>query len=64
MEIVKLFWAIRGLVYKPFMKKFGSKSYLGKPIIIVGRKNISIGNRVRIYPHIRLEAYGGYSTNP
>lgn len=64
MNIQKVGWAIRGLVYKPFFKKFGKMSYIGKPIEIMGKNKISIGEKVRIFPNIRLEVYGGgYHTN-
>ena len=53
--IVKLLWAIRGLLYKPFLKHLGWKSYLGKPLCLSNMKKIWIGNRVRIYPGIRIE---------
>ncbi len=56
MDFIKIFWGIRGLVNKPFFAKFGKFSYLGKPIIIRGKSKISIGNKVRIYPGIRMEA--------
>lgn len=56
MDVNKLFWAARGVLNKPLFKKFGWLSYLGKPISIRGKKNISIGNKVRIYPGLRMEA--------
>lgn len=59
MDLIKLGWAIRGVFNKPFFKQFGNMSYLGKPIIIHGKDKISIGNKVRIYPNIRLEVFGG-----
>lgn len=55
MQLRKYFWMIRALMYKLSFKTFGNLSYIGKPIFIEGRKGISIGNRVRIYPGIRLE---------
>ena len=59
MEIIKYFWALRGLANKPFFAKFGKLSYIGKPVIIIGKKKISIGDKVRILPGIRMESYGG-----
>lgn len=53
--LIKLLWAIRGLLYKPFLGHWGWKSYLGKPIFLSNMKSIWIGNRVRIYPGIRIE---------
>lgn len=33
-------------------------TYIGKPCFIEGRKRISVGNRTRIFPGIRMEAIG------
>ena len=60
-DINKLFWAFRGLRYKLIFGRFGNLSYIGKPISIIGKRNIFIGNRVRIYPGIRMEAANGGS---
>lgn len=59
MEPIKYLWALRGILNRPFFAKFGSMSYIGKPVIIIGKKKISIADKVRILPGIRLEAYGG-----
>ncbi|WP_123377644.1 acyltransferase [Aliarcobacter butzleri] len=53
--IFKIFWILRGLVYKPFFGKFGFPSYIGKPIFIGNFKRIFIGKRVRIFPGARIE---------
>jgi acetyltransferase-like isoleucine patch superfamily enzyme len=53
--IYKVFWIIRGLIYKPFFGKFGSPSYIGKPLFIGNFKRIFIGKRVRIFPGARIE---------
>ena len=53
--IFKIFWIIRGLVYKPFFGKFSFPSYIGKPIYINNFKKIFIGKRVRIFPNSRIE---------
>lgn len=52
----KIFWALRAIMQKPFFRKYGNTGYLGRPIVISGKRNISIGNRVRIYPGLRMEA--------
>lgn len=57
MEIRKLLWALRAVIYKPFFGKIGSMSYIGKPVSLIGTKNVYIGNRVRIYPNVRMEAH-------
>lgn len=51
----KVFWIIRGLLYKPFFGKFGFPSYIGKPIFIENFSRIFIGKRVRIFPGARIE---------
>ncbi len=59
--IFKLFWIIRGLLYKPFFGTFGIPSYLGKPIFIGNFRKIFIGKRVRIFPGARMECIGDNS---
>lgn len=59
MEIRKLFWALRGVAYKPFFGRFGNMSYIGKPVSLIGTKNIYVKDRVRIYPGVRMEAHNG-----
>ena len=56
--IFKIFWIIRGLVYKLFLGKFGLPSYIGKPIYIKNFKKIFIGKKVRILPNSRIECIG------
>lgn len=53
--IFKIFWILRGLLYKPFLGKFGLPSYIGKPIFIKNFKRIFIGKKVRIFPGARIE---------
>ena len=53
--IFKIFWILRGLLYKPFFGKFDLPSYIGKPIYISNFKRIFIGKRVRIFPNARIE---------
>jgi acetyltransferase-like isoleucine patch superfamily enzyme len=56
--IFKIFWILRGLVYKPFFGKYGLPSYVGKPVFIGNFKRIFIGKRVRIFPGARIEVIG------
>ncbi len=58
MDVKKLFWHLNLCVKKPLFKHVGKYSYLGPTISAIGKKNISIGNRVRIYPGCRLETHG------
>ncbi|MFW2601010.1 acyltransferase [Aliarcobacter butzleri] len=53
--IFKIFWILRGLVYKPFFGKYGLPSYIGKPAFIGNFKRVFIGKRVRIFPGARAE---------
>ncbi len=58
MHPVKFVWGIRAILYKPFFDRIGNPTYIGRPCFIEGCKNIEIGNRVRIFPGIRMEAIG------
>ena len=58
MNIAKYFWVIRAILYKARFEKFGNLSYIGKPLILAGTKRVRVGNRVHIYPGIRIETYG------
>ncbi|EPN6882165.1 MULTISPECIES: acyltransferase [unclassified Providencia] len=42
---------------KPFLGKIGKYSYIGKPIFLLGLKNLYLGNKIRIYPNSRIEVY-------
>ncbi len=56
--IFKIFWILRGLIYKPFFGKFNFPSYIGKPVFIGNFKRIFINKRVRIFPGARIEVIG------
>lgn len=58
MNIQKIFWVIRGIVYKIKFAKFGNFSYIGKPVFLEGTKNITIARRVRIFPGARMQCIG------
>ena len=55
----RIFWIIRGLLYKPFFGKFKLPSYIGKPVFIKNFKRIFIGEKVRI-----LQESGQHSAMP
>ena len=57
MNLKKCLWAVRGVFFKLTFKKFGNMSYIGKPTYLMGTRNITVKDRVRIYPGARLEAY-------
>lgn len=56
MEFRKIFWGIRGVFYKISFRHIGKLCYIGPPVSIIGKRNIVIKDRVRIYPGIRMEA--------
>ncbi len=56
---MKLIWMLRSLLYKFFFGSFGLMSYIGPPIFLSGIKNMFLGERVRVYPHSRIECIGG-----
>lgn len=60
--MIKLFWIIRAIIFKPFFKKFGFPSYIGGTTYLHGINKISIGKRVRIFPNVRLEVHGDNSS--
>jgi acetyltransferase-like isoleucine patch superfamily enzyme len=51
----KIFWIIRGILYKPFFGKYNLPSYIGKPVYIKNINRIFIGSKVRIFPGSRIE---------
>ena len=57
----KFFWFLRAIYYKIFFKRIGFPSYIGKPIFLIGKKKISLGNKVRIFPMCRMEVHGDKS---
>lgn len=59
MQPIKYLWAIRAIFYKLSFFHVGKLSYIGKPLYITGAKKISVGDKVRIYPGIRMEALDG-----
>jgi acetyltransferase-like isoleucine patch superfamily enzyme len=58
MHYKKIFWWARAQLFRIVFKKVGIKSYLGKPCFIEGGRRVEIGNKVRIFPGLRLEAIG------
>lgn len=56
--MIKYLWALRAMLYNFYFNKVGKFSYIGKPLFIYGAKKITLGERVRIYPHVRLETHG------
>lgn len=55
MNLKKIWWFFRLQITKPLYGKVGKTSYLGKPLFIERKKSLFIGNKVRIYPGLRVE---------
>jgi acetyltransferase-like isoleucine patch superfamily enzyme len=58
MSFIKYFWALRAIIYKLRFKSIGKFSYIGKPLFLLGTKRVKIGNKVRIFPGLRMETHG------
>ena len=58
-RLQKWFWYARARAYSVVFEKMGAMSYLGPPLYITGHSGISICDRVRIYPHARIECLAG-----
>jgi len=56
-KIQKFLWIVNAILLKIRFKKVGFPSYIGPTLFILGAQNIRIGNRVRIFPGIRMEAH-------
>lgn len=51
----KIIWAVNALLNKWAFGHIGRRSYLGKSLFINNKKNIYLGNQVRVYPGMRAE---------
>lgn len=56
--LYKLFWSTRLLLYKPFMGECHLPGYIGKPKFIKKLSGLYLGQKVRIYPGLRVELEG------
>ena len=52
----KYIGVIRSLFYKFWFKYIGIGGYFAKPLLLIGTNKISLGNKVRIMPGLRIEA--------
>jgi acetyltransferase-like isoleucine patch superfamily enzyme len=59
--IYKIKWVLTTLFVRLQVKKIGLISYVGSPLFIHGGRNITIGNKVRIFPRARFEAHNNGS---
>ena len=55
MNLTKLEWYLRTIFIRPMYGKIGQHSYIGKITFVQRKKNLYIGNNVRIYPGMRAE---------
>lgn len=55
--IYKLWWIFITQIYRLFIKKIGIFSYIAPIQFLYGGKSIFIGNKVRIFPNLRIECH-------
>ena len=55
MNITKVIWCFKTILSSWQYGHIGKHSYIGKSVFIQRKKNLFIGNNVRIYPGIRAE---------
>jgi len=55
--IRKLFWILNAFFLRIYFKKIGNYTYIGKTIFVIGGKRVSLGNKVRIFPGLRIETH-------
>lgn len=55
----KYLWALNALGLRMRGVKMGFPTYVGPTLYLKGRRQIELGNRVRIWPGLRLEVYNG-----
>lgn len=66
-RLSQLYYGIRKVIYGFGYKEFGSRSVIKKPMRILGKSNISIGNSVFVLDGLRMEAvmhWAGKKYNP
>lgn len=62
MKIRKIFWHVISFKYFFKFKHFGMMSYISKPMIIdINHGNVSIGEKFRVQPGMRMELLNKYS---
>lgn len=57
----KIFWFLKTFFLRIRFKRVGLLSYVASPIFIYGGRRIVIGNKVRIFPGLRIETHNGGS---
>lgn len=59
--LYRFFWLVITTIYRIKIRKIGFFSHIGNPLYVEGGKRVSIGNKVRIFPGLRLETHRGGS---
>ncbi len=57
--LFKYIGAIRSVLYKRKFKYIGGGGYIAKPLLVTGAESITVGDKVRIMPGMRIEAING-----
>ena len=57
MDIKKIVWHISLQLKRFSFKTIGKYSYMGPVVSLIGKKRITLGDRVRIYPGARMETH-------
>lgn len=55
--LTKIWGLLRVFLYKLFFGKIGAFSYICKPTFLFNTRGIFIGNKVRIFPGVRMETH-------
>mgnify|MGYP004512057133 CR=1 FL=1 len=58
-NLKKIIWLSRALLTAPLWGKMGKFCYLGNPCFIAQKRDVFIGDKVRIYPGFRSETLSG-----
>lgn len=51
-------WVIRYMVYNILKRKLFNIGYIGQPMFVSGLNKVQFGNKVRIFPGMRIECIG------
>ena len=54
-QIKKIPWVLRAVINKIWFGKIGALCYIGSPCFIAKKKALFLGDKVRIYPGLRVE---------
>lgn len=57
----KFCWFFKTLLYRFLFKRIGYNSYVAGIVFLYGGRHITIQNKVRIFPGLRMEAHNGGS---